>query len=100
MAVAPAGHRARQIGSAGREIALLPCALLVLQALRLAIHQRKRSRIAETSLWALACLTVLLATPHFVTDDLVLVVGPGAIFLTRHRERRIRLALVAHFFLT
>lgn len=86
-------------GPAAERLGLVPGILMGLEVLRLAAR-RGAAAAGERELWALACLTVPLVTPHFVAYDLLLVIVPIAILLTRRCDRPIRLALAALFLLT
>jgi hypothetical protein len=54
----------------------------------------------EVLVWGLACLTTVLASPHLVVYDLVLLALPALLLLEHRAGREVRLALLTVFLLT
>jgi hypothetical protein len=82
--------------SLGLIIGLGLVALFGWQARRL----RRAGAEQELTLWAFACLTTLIASPHLGLYDFILVLIPAAVLVARANERAVRLALLAIFALT
>lgn len=93
-ALAPArfGHGAELAGVALGLVLVASCALVAWRARQLTPQR-------EAMLWGLASFTTVLAAPHVLIYDLVVLFPAILVLLERANDRRARLALVALAFL-